>query len=161
VANAQNAADGNHFNEEDTGAPGWAGRKPQEEEMAEAGSTLSRHDLEAKIVKRCWEDEAFRKEFTANPAGAFVKYLAVPAASLPRISIHQEEPGSWHIVLPAKPARSGELSERELERIAGGITDPALLSVVPAAVSQMVGISTGSIQTPVSVETPPFQQQGW
>jgi hypothetical protein len=31
--------------------------------MAEAESALTRHDLEARIVKHSWEDEAFRKEF--------------------------------------------------------------------------------------------------
>jgi hypothetical protein len=90
--------------------------------MAEAGSTLTRHDLEAKIVKRCWEDEAFRKEFTADPAVTFVKYLDVPAASLPKIVIHQEPAGSWHIVIPAKPAFANELSEQDLEKVAGGIS---------------------------------------
>jgi hypothetical protein len=87
-------------------------------------STLTRHDLEAKIVKRSWEDEEFRKEFTADPARAFVKYLGVPAASLPTISVHQEEPGSWHIVLPAKPADRDELSEEYLEKVAGGSVLP-------------------------------------
>src|ERR1700678_4111201 len=96
--------------------------------MAEAGSTLSRHDLEAKIVKRCWEDEEFRKEFTADPAGAFVKYLQVPAASLPKIVVHEETTGSWHIVLPAKPPHIEELTEQDLERVAGG-TSPALVSI--------------------------------
>jgi hypothetical protein len=87
--------------------------------MAEAGSTLTRHDVEAKIVKRCWEDEAFRKEFTADPAATFVKYLEIPAASLPKIVIHQEEPGFWHIVLQARPGNAKELSEEDLERVAG------------------------------------------
>jgi hypothetical protein len=87
--------------------------------MAKQDQTLTRHDLEAKIVKRCWEDEGFRKEFTADPAAAFVKYLEIPAASLPKISVHQEEPGSWHIVLPAKPADTNEISEQDLDRIAG------------------------------------------
>jgi hypothetical protein len=88
--------------------------------MAEAGSSLSRHDLEAKIVKHCWEDEGFREEFAADPAGAFVKYWAVPAASLPKIVIHEAPSGSWHIVLPPRPANAGELSEEDLERMAGG-----------------------------------------
>jgi hypothetical protein len=87
--------------------------------MKEQAQTLSRHDLEAKIVKRCWEDEAFRKEFTTDPAGSFVKYLQVPAASLPEMFVHQEELGSWHIVLPEKPVNAGELSGEELEKVAG------------------------------------------
>jgi hypothetical protein len=75
--------------------------------------TISRHDLEAKILRRCREDEGFRSEFTSNPSAAFAKYLNVPAADLPRIPVHQEEPGSWHIVMPAKLA--SELSALELE----------------------------------------------
>jgi hypothetical protein len=88
--------------------------------MASQYSQLTRHDLEAKIVKHSWEDEAFRKEFIADPAGAFVKYLNVPAETLPKVVVHQEQPGSWHILLPAKPVNAAELSEAELERVAGG-----------------------------------------
>jgi hypothetical protein len=108
--------------------------------MAEQEQTLSRHDLEAKIVKRCWEDEDFRKEFTSDPAATFVRYLKIPAGSLPRIVIHQEETGSWHIVLPAKPSITGELSEEELERVAGGVT-PTVLPTV--AISVMGTLATG------------------
>jgi hypothetical protein len=88
--------------------------------MAEAFHKVTRHDLEAKIVKRCWKDEAFRAEFTADPAGAFTRYLEVPPENLPKIVIHKEGAGSWHIVLPAKPAYASELSEVDLERVAGG-----------------------------------------
>lgn len=100
--------------------------------MAKRNVTLTRHDLEAKIVKRCWENEAFRKEFTADPAAAFVKYLKVPASSVPKIAVHLEAPGSWHIVLPAKPANAGELSEAELEKVAGGTTPLCVITGVTA-----------------------------
>src|ERR1700689_3429755 len=103
--------------------------------MAEAESMLTRHDLEAKIVKRCWEDEAFREEFTTDPAGAFVKYLRIPAAGLPTITVHQEALGTWHIVLPERPANPNELSEEDLEKVAGGVlTGPlCLLATLSAA----------------------------
>jgi hypothetical protein len=95
-------------------------RPPQEARMTEHATTLMRHELEAKIVKRCWIDEGFYKEFTANPMGAAVKHLQVPAASLPKIVVHQEAPGTWHIILPAKPPGANELSEKDLEKVAGG-----------------------------------------
>jgi hypothetical protein len=113
--------------------------------MTEQGSLLTRHDLEAKIVKRCWKDEEFRKEFTADPAGGFIKYLAVPAADLPRIVIHEEPAGWWHIVLPLRPLNANELSEQDLEKIAGGAS---YLDVVAAAqlASRMatVSLATGA-----------------
>ena len=110
--------------------------------MAEEAPALTRHDIEAKIVKRCWEDDAFRQEFTVDPVGTAVKYLEVPAANLPNIVVHEEPPGAWHIVLPAKPAEAGELSEDELEKVAGGLT-PA--SIVTAIIISAAGISAGTI----------------
>jgi hypothetical protein len=106
---------------------------------------LTRYDLEAKIVNHCWEDEAFRKEFTADPEGAFVKYLDVPAGNLPKIVVHEESPGSWHIVLREKPADVAELSEIELEGVAGGISTPVtfLASMVgPVAILNVATVST-------------------
>jgi hypothetical protein len=137
--------------------------------MAEqAGSTLTRHDLEAKIVKRCWEDEAFRKEFTADPAGAFTKYLEVPKDSLPKIVVHEEEPGSWHIALPPRPANIGELSEQDLEAVAGGdsVFCPiageealqasaklSLVSKVASGVSAVVASGIGSLIVGQNIDT--------
>jgi hypothetical protein len=113
--------------------------------MASSTEGLTRHDLEAKIVKRCWEDEEFRKEFTADPAGAFVNYFQIPAASVPKIVVHEETAGSWHIVLPAKPANTGELSEEDLENVAGGTTPTvtvlATIVVSATAASASVGMS--------------------
>jgi hypothetical protein len=106
-----------------------------------ATQSLTRHDLEAKIVKRCWENEGFRKEFTADPAGTFTKFLEVPAASLPKILVHEEEPGSWHIVLPAKPADASELSEEDLEKVAGGVTPAVVFTAANIATAVSVVIS--------------------
>jgi hypothetical protein len=121
--------------------------------MAGAESILTRHDLEAKIVKRCWEDEKFRKEFTADPAGAFVKYLGVPAASLPGISVHQEAAGSWHIVLPLKPANANELSDEDLEKVAGG-NQTTYLIISVGAVTSVTSVS-------VTVSAGETLKQGW
>jgi hypothetical protein len=109
--------------------------------MAEAGPALSRHDLEAKIVKRCWQDEGFCKEFTSDPTGSFVKYLKIPETELPKIVIHEESVGSWHIVLPATPGNAAELSEADLERIAGGTTS------IASVVDSMVWLGTAVVKS--------------
>jgi hypothetical protein len=111
--------------------------------MTEQAPALTRHDLEAKIIKRCWENEEFHKEFTADPAGTAVKYLEVPAASLPKIFVHQEALGSWHIVLPAKPSNTNELSEADLEKVAGGTTPTIIGQTI------LVSISIASSGIPV------------
>lgn len=115
--------------------------------MTSEAETPSRHDLEAKIVKRCWENEAFHKEFVSDPAAAFVKYLNVPAESVPEVVVHEEPPGSWHIVIPARPANTTELSDQDLEKLAGGVT-PTVIGVTVAAltlaaVSGVASFATG------------------
>lgn len=80
----------------------------------------SRHEIETRIVKRCWENEEFRREFLKDPAACFVKYLNVPAAQVPKIVVHEEQAGTWHIVIPARPEKADELSDEDLEKIAGG-----------------------------------------
>jgi hypothetical protein len=86
-------------------------------------------------------NEEFHKEFIADPAGAFTKYLDVPAASQPKIVVHEKPAGSWHIVLTAKPANASELSDRELETVVGA---SAIISVVASSV---VTVSTWTAAT--------------
>jgi hypothetical protein len=101
---------------------------------------LNRHDLEVKIIKRCWENEEFRKEFTAAPEATFMKYLELPAGSLPKITVHDEGQGDWHIVLPEKPADVRELSDAELEKVAGG-GDPLYTSTIFQSTLTVVSIT--------------------
>ena len=116
--------------------------------MTEQGPALTRHDLEAKIVKRCWQDDEFHKEFVADPRGVFVRYLQVPASNLPQIVVHQEAPGSWHIVLPPQPADANELSEEDLEKMAGGTTPIVATEVlIIVTVAASVGVSGGLSET--------------
>jgi hypothetical protein len=124
--------------------------------MTEEVPTLTRHDLEAKIVKRCWEDEAFHQEFAADPVGTAVKYLQVPAANLPNIVVHEEPAGSWHIVLPAKPAEAGELSEDDLERISGGTSPATPLIAMGTAI--ITGMAAGGGMTASAIIT---VNKGW
>jgi lactobin A/cerein 7B family class IIb bacteriocin len=92
--------------------------------------TTSRHDLEAQIVRRCREDEAFRTEFTADPAAAFNKCLNISADM-------------------------DELSERELEKVAGGATPTIAVMVVASAYT--AGLAALGINAVVEQET----NQGW
>jgi hypothetical protein len=116
----------------------------------------TRHDIEAKIAKRCWENEEFRREFSADPAGTLVKQLQAPTASLPKIVVHEEAAGSWHIVLPARPSNAEELSEQDLERVAGG----SAITYVAALLVSAAGAAGASAAVSVAAEG--FQKAtGW
>jgi hypothetical protein len=58
--------------------------------------------------------------------------------------VHEEQAGSWHIVLPAKPANRGELSDEELEKVAGG-TDVVTLTVLIVASEAVAGGATAAV----------------
>jgi hypothetical protein len=92
----------------------------------------TRHDLEAKIMQRSW-DEGFRGELLADPTGACSRHFEIPADRVPWIMVHEETAGIWHIVLPAKTASSDELSDADLEKVAGGTSPAIVASVVSTA----------------------------
>jgi hypothetical protein len=117
-----------------------------QEDAKMANQTLTRHDLGARIVQRCRQDEEFRREFIGSPADAVARYLETPASSLPKIMAHEELAGSWHIVLPQKPMNPSELSERDLESIAGGNT-PTFAAI--AAVTAVSGLGAATISASV------------
>jgi hypothetical protein len=133
----------------------------QEKKMASQYSTLTRHDLEAKIVRHSWQDEAFRKEFIADPTGTFVRYLEIPAEGMPKVVVHQEQPDSWHIVLPARPANVDELSQEELERVAGGASALVFSITTVVGVSALINVSASVSLAYEFVSGPIGEATGW
>jgi hypothetical protein len=56
----------------------------------------------------------------------------------------KETAGSRHIVLQARAASAGELSESDLEKVAGGGT-PVVTAVATAVVATLSGVMVGTI----------------
>lgn len=83
---------------------------------------MTRRELEAKIVARAWEDEDFRRRFLANPKAMFEEYLGTKLPENLVMTAHEEDTNSLHFVIPAKPTVDlEELSDEDLERVAGGV----------------------------------------
>jgi len=125
--------------------------------VAVSAGAMSRADIEAMVVKRCWTDEAFRQELLADPAACFVKYTGQPPEQAPAIVVHEESGRDWHIVIPAKPSQADELSDADLERVAGG-TDPVVTLVVlsvtyasAVTASIVVSATVGAVTTATMV----------
>ena len=110
-----------------------------------AEQPLTRHQLEAKIAKRCLADEAFRAEFIADPAACFTKFLGIPAANLPKIIVHDAAPGTWHIAVPPTPEPMRELSAEELEQVAGGVSTVSISLVATTAGLFATSVAAGAV----------------
>ncbi|MHC5939181.1 NHLP leader peptide family RiPP precursor [Nostoc sp.] len=82
----------------------------------------SRVHFETKIITKAWQDENFKQELLRNPKEVFERESGTKAPEGMQLTILEEKPLHYYIVLPAKPNldESEELSEEALEAIAGG-----------------------------------------
>ena len=84
--------------------------------------TESQHAL-AKVIVACWQDEAVKARFLADPKAVLAEHgMTVPD----QIGIEASEDTDLHInlTIPAAPDGNGELSDGELNAVAGGISVP-------------------------------------
>ncbi len=91
--------------------------------------------LYAEIVQKAWEDAQFKSELVANPAEAIEK-LTGQKLNLPQgktlVVRDQTDEATVYINLPAKPnTEDAELSEEQLEVVAGGIRIPGTTIDIP------------------------------
>ena len=103
---------------------------------------LSRQEMEALIVQRAWKDEAFRAEFLADAKGTIEKYSGQKLPTELKVVALAEDDKTIHFVIPPKPANADELSDEDLEKVAGGV------DVIGTVV--MVTIMVGFVATAVA-----------
>ena len=108
--------------------------------MSDSKTQLTRDQIGAAIAQKAWKDEAFHKEVLANPNKVYEEHIgqALPPGVV--IKVVEDTPTTVHFVIPAKPAGAGELSDAELEGVAGGATPTGL--VASAVLSAFTGVAT-------------------
>ena len=86
--------------------------------MSEA---TGRAEMERRLVQRSMEDESFRQRLLEDPKAAVAQELGTRLPEEVRVVAVEETTDTVYLVLPsASPAsETGELSDRELESVAG------------------------------------------
>lgn len=107
--------------------------------MSAAAPSIGRHELETLIIERAWKHPDFRREFVADPKGTFEKYAGQKLPENLKISVHEEDAATMHITIPVAPANLSELSDEDLERVAGGTDVVSLVVSIAVSVSLSVG----------------------
>ena len=103
---------------------------------------LSRQEMESLIVQRAWKDDAFRDEFIAAPKATIEKYSGQKLPAEIKVVALAEDDKTIHFVIPPKPANADELSDEDLEKVAGGI-DVATGVIIAVAVVATVAVADG------------------
>jgi hypothetical protein len=81
----------------------------------------TRQQLEAKVIARAWQDEKFRRLLVSEPRKAIEQ---VYGRALPEgldVRVIEEASAAFHMILPAHPGASQELSSEALAQVAGGV----------------------------------------
>lgn len=107
----------------------------------------TRGQFEALLIRRAWTDQAYLSLLETDPRAALESELAKYDSAIPAnksVRAYIEQPGQCVIVLPRPAAaHSGqELSETELEAVAGGegVVAIAVVTVVGGIVATTAGV---------------------
>jgi hypothetical protein len=81
----------------------------------------TRRDMEADIIARALKDEGFARALRADPKAVIEREVGTLPAGI-EVKVVEETPDTLYLVLPAHPSPGRQLSDEELERVAGGNT---------------------------------------
>jgi hypothetical protein len=96
-----------------------------ERAMTEAsGAGGGRAEMERRLIERSIEDESFRQRLLDDPKGTLEQELGRQLPEGVEVRVVEESTDTIYLVLPSASAvgEGGELSEEELDAVAGGGT---------------------------------------
>jgi hypothetical protein len=84
----------------------------------------TRREFELQLIEKAWKDDAFRQALLTDPQGALKRELGAKLPAGLQVKVLAESADTFYLVLPANPDRApaGELSNQQLEAVAGGWT---------------------------------------
>lgn len=95
--------------------------------MSEQNLQPTRKEIEAHIIAKAWKDEAYKQELLTNPKAVIEQEFGIHFAEEVNLKVLEENPSTLYFVLPMSPmATAEELSEEQLEEVAGGLFGAAI-----------------------------------
>ncbi|MEK7817189.1 MAG: NHLP leader peptide family RiPP precursor, partial [Actinomycetota bacterium] len=71
------------------------------------------------LIAKCWSDEGFKQKLLADPAATLkAEGVALPAGLTLKAVENTDK--VFHLVIPAKPTDLSDLSDSDLDSVAGG-----------------------------------------
>ena len=85
-------------------------------------NTWTRGQLWDKIVDQAQKNPKYYQHLMSDPRGLMEKQLGTSISNSIHIKVLEETSDTYYIVLPAQPTDGAELSDSDLEKVAGGAT---------------------------------------
>ena len=104
-------------------------------------------DLETALIEKCWKDPEFKKEVVKDPKGMLERHIGQKLPPNLKLFIHEEDANTLHFSLPPAPSNATELSDEELEKVAGGTEIIAVLTVTVAVATVIEGTVASAVYT--------------
>lgn len=82
----------------------------------------------AQLIAKAWKDDRFKQALLSNPNAVLSQEFGTLMPDRLCVQVLPENPHSFVLVLPVKPDAAIELSDEELETIAGGVTPIAAIA---------------------------------
>jgi len=101
-------------------------------------ATWTRGQLWDKVVEQAQKNPKYHAALKSDPRGLLEKQLGTAIPKSVNIKVLEESPDTYYIVLPAFAKEGAELSDSDLEKVAGGGTVKGDASCT----SQGVGMGT-------------------
>ena len=105
--------------------------------MSDASDFVSREEIEAMVLAKAVEDPAFAVRLKADAKAALSEMFETKLPASLKIHVFQETPTDLMIRLPV--VVDDEISEQELEGVAGGLCTPLAVSCVQKAARGRLG----------------------
>lgn len=106
-------------------------------------------EIQTALSRKSLSDADFRKRLLSDPRAVFAEFLGSELPPGVQIQVHQDTAKSMHLVLPPQLPATSELTDEELERIAGG-TDITFSLVFSAVTALTAVLTTATALTAIS-----------